>query len=132
MCDGDARSELPVYRVLVVDDDADMRQMVTAMLGKQYLVTEAGDGATGLALLTEHGADLVILDVSMPGMNGWEVCRRIKTDPALRQTPVLMLTLRSFLLDDLELEQAHPDAFLNKPFDRADLFGQVFRCLDKR
>jgi DNA-binding response OmpR family regulator len=126
---GEGARERPVYQVLMIDDDRDVRAMVVAMLGRQYRVMEAGDGATGLRLLGEHGADLVILDVTMPGLNGWEVCRRIKDDPATAGVPVLMLTVRSAVRDEMEMSLARPDGLLNKPFDRADLFGQVVRCL---
>jgi CheY-like chemotaxis protein len=132
MREGEAGTELGVPRVLVVDDDAEMRAMVRKMLGKWYDVREAGDGAEALALLAAEGADLVILDVTMPGMNGWEVCQRIKSDPATQAIPVLMLSVRSQVRDDLEMERARPDAFLNKPFDRADLFGKVVQCLGNR
>jgi len=118
--------------ILIIDDDTDIRLLVVMLLESAgHTATEAANGLEGLAYLAAHGADCVLLDINMPDMNGWEVCRRIKADPATTQTPVVILTVRSALQDSAELKSARPDGFLNKPFDRAHLFQIIDDVLVK-
>jgi putative two-component system response regulator len=104
-------------RVLVVDDDAQNRKLIRACLAvRGWAVTEADDGARGLSLIRDTDFDLVFLDVMMPGMNGYEVCRRIKSQDPTRAIPVVLVTA----LDDIESRvagiQSGADDFLTKPF----------------
>ena len=82
-------------RILIVDDDELTVRTVRRMLEKQgFQVLAAYDGATGLEKAREEKPDLLILDIEMPGMDGYEVCRRLQSDPLTAMTPVLMLTGR--------------------------------------
>ena len=89
----------------------------------------AGTGEEGLALLAEHGADLVLLDVMMPGMSGWEVCRRIKANPATAKIPVVILTVRDMQKEDEAQFAACAEAYINKPFHHTELRQIVARLL---
>jgi DNA-binding response OmpR family regulator len=110
-------------RVLVIDDDADTRGLVAELLGRAGLsVDQAGDGRAGLRAL--HGAppDLVVLDVSMPELDGWQTLERIRD---LSDVPVLMLTGRGDELERVRGLQAGADDYLVKPFGRQELVARV-------
>ena len=82
-----------VERILLVEDEKTISELVAESLKRRgYLVETAFDGDTGLFAVETSLPDLVILDVMLPGMDGWEVCRRIHENPATRRIPVLMLT----------------------------------------
>jgi len=112
--------------ILVVDDIAANRQTLRELLdAPDYLVLEAADGPAGLRLAAETPPDLVLLDVMMPGMDGFEVCRRLRADAHLAAVPVVMVTA----LDDQASRttgiQAGADDFITKPFNRAELRARV-------
>ncbi len=112
--------------ILIIDDETDIRLLVAMLLESAgHTVADAASGEEGLSYLVTHGADCVFLDINMPGMNGWEVCRRIKADPATAKIPVIIQTVRSALQDTTELESTKPDGFLNKPFDKSDLLAAM-------
>ena len=102
-------------RVLVADDSAVMRQALTGLLRSQgHEVEQAADGAEAIALLLAHLPDVVLLDLSMPRVTGWVVCRLMKEDPALCRIPVLVLTALSGPEDRFWAEQSGADGFLAK------------------
>jgi signal transduction histidine kinase len=112
--------------VLVVDDNLQNREVAEGhLVGAGYRVIQAEGGAEGLALLTARRPDLVMLDVLMPGMDGYETCRRIRALPEVGDTPVLFLTA----LGDLETHRAAmesgADDFLTKPLNRTELLIRV-------
>lgn len=112
--------------VLVVDDDSHNRHMFSVLLQRSgYTVHVARDGEEGLALLDVHGADIVLLDVQMPGIDGFEVCRRIKADPRTRLTPVVLVTGLDARTHRIEGIVAGADDFLSKPFDAEELQARV-------
>jgi DNA-binding response OmpR family regulator len=121
-------------RVLVVDDEQDIRQLIALILGATgYEVVQAASGLEGLRALEEHEVDLVILDIMMPEMDGWEVCKHIKSQPRQKELPVLILTVRSQPLDRvIGLEVVHADDYLTKPFERRELLATVERLLSAR
>ena len=112
--------------VLAVDDDPSARGAIASALEELgFQVWQAGDGETALELATGHQPDVVLLDVQMPGMDGFEVCRRLKRDPETRLIPVVFLTgfgTRQAKLDGLE---AGGTDFLNKPCDLMELEVRV-------
>ncbi|OPZ82895.1 MAG: Transcriptional regulatory protein AfsQ1 [bacterium ADurb.Bin429] len=113
--------------ILIIDDEADIRALVSLMLQDAgYTVHEAGNGTDGLAQLKENDINLVIIDVMLPDVSGWEVCRRIKETSTL---PVIIFTVRSQVYDEARLASVHPDAFINKPFERIELLETVARLL---
>jgi signal transduction histidine kinase len=112
--------------VLIVDDDATARETLVAMLeGEDYELQLAKDGMQALQMLEQLRPDLILLDVMLPGMDGFEVCRRIRATPPLAEVPILMLTA----LDDrdslLKAIESGADDFLTKPADHRELAARV-------
>jgi DNA-binding response OmpR family regulator len=114
-------------RVLVVEDDPVINQAVSERLEAEgYDVVRASDGPGAVAAYAEHGPDLVVLDVMLPGYDGHEVCRRIQAD---RPVPVLMLTARTDEADILVGLGVGADDYLTKPFRMRELVARVAALL---
>ena len=110
-------------RVLVVDDESDIRMLVTELLKRGgYDVLEAADGRAGLRILHEEMPDLVVLDVSMPVLDGWQTLERIRD---LSDVPVIMLTARDGELEKVRGLKAGADDYVTKPFGRQELLARV-------
>jgi len=118
-------------KVLIADDAPDIAKMVAfgaRMACPGCRVTIAGDGAEALKRFDEEGADLVILDVSMPPPNGFEVCRHIRETS---QVPILMLTVREDIVDKVRAFDSGADDYLTKPYDQLELVARL-RALARR
>jgi DNA-binding response OmpR family regulator len=114
-------------RVLVVEDDRVINQAVSDRLAAEgYAVVRAYDGPGAVAAYAEHGPDLVVLDVMLPGYDGHEVCRRIQAD---QPVPVLMLTARVEEADVLAGLAGGADDYLTKPFSMKELVARVAALL---
>jgi DNA-binding response OmpR family regulator len=110
-------------RVLVIDDDDDIRGLVVELLQRAGLTVEqAPDGRAGLRAFHKSPADLVVLDVSMPELDGWETLERIRD---LSDVPVIMLTARGAELERVRGLQAGADDYMVKPFGRQELVARV-------
>ena len=96
---------------------------------KGFDVTEASDGETAWALAGMGGFDLLLLDVMMPGMSGWEVCKRVKQTPATKDTAVVMLTGMGETLNDMNSPLFSADSWLDKPFDFSELERKIRETL---
>jgi signal transduction histidine kinase/ligand-binding sensor domain-containing protein len=118
--------------ILIVEDNPDVREYVSSILGTTYRVVEAVDGVEGLEKARSASPDLVVSDVMMPRMDGNEMCRRIKDDPELDHLPVLLLTARA--TNDLRIEglEARADDFLAKPFNARELMTRVANLIALR
>ncbi len=111
-------------KVLVVDDEPSLRQALERALGlEHYEVRVAGDGRAALDHLVEHRVDAIVLDVAMPGVDGLEVCRRLRS--AGDRTPVLMLTARDAVDDRVAGLDAGADDYLVKPFALKELKARL-------
>lgn len=119
-------SKLIPNRILVVDDDPRVRKTLERMLRTEGLeVFLAGDGEEALAIIAEEDPDLVLLDVIMPGMNGLQVCKSLKSDPARRLTPVVLITGLGDVEDRVAGIRAGADDLLTKPFEQVELLARV-------
>jgi signal transduction histidine kinase len=112
-------------RVLVVEDNAELRQLFRDLLSPSYEVLLAADGENGLAAVRKERPDLVLSDVMMPGMSGTSLCASIKADPLLASTPVVLITARSGADAALEGFAAGADEFVEKPFHPRVLLARV-------
>jgi two-component system cell cycle response regulator DivK len=116
----------PARTILVVDDDVDIREMLRTVLARAaHRVVEAEHGAEALALIEARHPDLVLLDVNMPVLNGYEACRRLKADPATRAIPVVMLTAATQDDDRERGLAAGADGYVTKPFSPGALLAQL-------
>jgi signal transduction histidine kinase/ligand-binding sensor domain-containing protein/AraC-like DNA-binding protein/ActR/RegA family two-component response regulator len=119
--------------VLIIEDNAEVREFVRATLAPAgYRLLLAADGRAGVALAQAEVPDLVVSDVMMPGLNGYEVCQQLKTDVATSHIPVVLLTAKSGPEAKLEGLETGADAFLAKPFDPRALRAQVRNLLALR
>jgi len=122
--------------VLVADDEPSMLELVAQHLktldDPRLVVIEASDGEQAWKLAREHLPDLVVLDVMMPGMSGWEVCRKIREDVALAHTGVVMLTGIGENLNQMTSPLYGADAYIDKPFDFEELDEKVKAALSAR
>lgn len=116
--------------ILVVDDEPDLVEMLKLQLeAKGYKVTTASDGQEALEKVREIKPDLVLLDIMMPKMDGYQVCRMIKFDDELKHIAVVMLTARVQERDQKTGEEVGADAYLTKPFEYRDLLAKVAELL---
>ncbi len=117
-------------RVLVVDDDDDMRALMVMLLGATYDVAAARDGAEGLEMARRLRPDLVVLDLLMPRMHGFEVCHHIRADAEMKAVKVLISSSKSYLHDmTTAVDETGADAYIVKPFDITDLKVRVAALL---
>jgi CheY-like chemotaxis protein len=119
--------------VLIADDDAEMRRLVRKSLEKLGLrIVEARDGEEAIARLVEHRPQGAVLDVMMPGLSGWEVCKYIRSKPEYEHLAVLMLTAIGKTTNEMTAPLYGADAYLDKPFEVAELTATVKRILEER
>jgi DNA-binding response OmpR family regulator len=118
--------------VLIVEDNTSVRQFVREQLDPYYRVLEAGNGAEGLELAVSSLPDLVLSDVSMPEMDGYELCRTLKHDKRTCHIPVVLLTARTGRADKLHGLDTGADSWLVKPFDSWELVVQVRNLIEQR
>jgi CheY-like chemotaxis protein len=114
------------FRVVLVDDDPDLRKLVklTLEFTAGWEVTTAADGAEGIEAVRDLKPDVAVVDIMMPGMDGYEVCRRLKDDPDTADVPVVFLTARREL-DETKVEEARATGVIIKPFEPDQLADQL-------
>jgi CheY-like chemotaxis protein len=118
-------------RILVVEDNPDNRVLLHAILDDHYEVRDADNGREGLELIGRWRPDLVLLDVSLPEMDGLEVARRAKADPTTRHIPLIAVTAHAMAGDRNRCEEAGCDDHLSKPFRVEDLLATVRKWIDR-
>lgn len=117
-------------RIVVVDDEPAFRELATIILtAAGHQVLTAPDGAQGLDVLRQGGADLALLDVNMPGLTGFELCAELRRDPKLRRIPVMFLTVNKLPSDQKRGFDSGADDYLVKPFTPEELRARVFALL---
>lgn len=122
----------PPRRLAVVEDNADNRLLLQALLGDRYDLLEYDNGASALEGIAAQRPDLVLLDISLPGMDGNEILQRIRRDAALRDLPVIALTAHAMAGDREKFLAAGFDDYITKPImDETRLFTSIERLLGK-
>jgi len=111
--------------ILIVDDDPAMLRLLGHLLGKDYCLAEASSGEEALAILSKYSADLVMLDIVMPGIDGHETCRRIRSRPNGRAIQVIMVSARSSHDEQVRAYAAGADDYVVKPFEPHTLHSRV-------
>lgn len=114
-------------KIMVVDDETDIRFVIRMMLEKEgYEVVTAESGEEAIEILKDESPDLILLDVMMPGLDGWETCTKIKSDKKTIQTPVVMLTAKTAEEDKIKaLDQCGAQWHISKPIDRPKFIETV-------
>jgi two-component system, cell cycle response regulator DivK len=116
--------------ILLVDDDPDSRYVYGAMLRHRgYEVVEATDGAEGIRLARERAPDLIVMDLGLPGMDGWDATAAIRRDATVGRTPVLALTVHTYGTHRVRARAAGCDGFIEKPCTPHDLVREIERHL---
>jgi two-component system cell cycle response regulator DivK len=113
-------------RILVIEDHEENRQILRDLFATVgYSLIEAATGDEGIALAGAHRPDLILMDIQLPGMDGYEATRRIKADPALRRIPLIVVTSYALSGDDVKAREAGCDDYVTKPFSPRALLAKV-------
>ena len=117
-------------RILVVDDDREILDLTSAVLRDGgYQVLTACDGRQGVAMAQTEGPDLILLDINMPGLDGWEALRVLRIDDETRRIPVAMFSVRYDLAEKMEALKRSADDYIVKPFSYDEMLERVARLL---
>jgi two-component system, cell cycle response regulator DivK len=113
-------------RILVVEDTEDNRQIIRDLLTSAgYEMIEAVDGEEGVAMAAQHRPDLILMDIQLPGLDGYEATRRIKAQPELKHIPIIAVTSYALSGDEAKTREAGCDAYVAKPFSPRQLLAKV-------
>ena len=118
--------------ILLIEDNVDLRTFMRVELSSRYDIIEAGDGLEGLAKAIEENPDLIITDVMMPEMDGFELCRKLREEPETSHVPIIMLTAKSSDEHNVEGVEAGADVYFAKPLNMLKLIPQIENLLDLR
>jgi len=117
--------------VLVVDDSPTVRKIVQLTLQREHIrVVTAGDGLSALAAVADEQPDLILLDIMLPRMDGYNICQVVRKNMAYKDMPIVMLSGKDGLFDKMRGKLAGSTEYMTKPFDSADLVQTVKRHLD--
>lgn len=119
-------------KVLLVDDNADMRLYLRECLAGKYAIVEAADGDEGIALAISEVPDLIVTDVMMPGTDGMQLCHAVKTDEKTSHIPIILLTARVGVDFRIEGYAVGADAYIPKPFSAQELHARVENLIENR
>jgi len=113
-------------RILVIEDEKEMLEAVRLRLeANSYEVISASDGAEGLSQARSEKPDLIVMDIMLPKMDGFTVCRMLKFDENYKNTPIIMLTARTQEMDVARGKEMGADAYLTKPFKSEELLAKI-------
>ena len=113
-------------RILVIEDNEDNRRIVRDLLASVgYEMIEAVTGEEGLRMAETHRPDVILMDIQLPGLDGYEVTRRIKANPALRHITIIAVTSYALSGDDVKAFEAGCDAYFAKPYDPIALLAKI-------
>jgi two-component system, cell cycle response regulator DivK len=118
-------------KILVVDDTDWNRDLLVQLLEEDYQVVQAVDGAEGVHKTEEEKPDLILMDLGMPVMDGWEATRRIKANDALKNIPIIAVTSHAMVGDEIEARKAGCDDYLPKPIDEDLLHKKIKKFLNE-
>ncbi len=118
--------------ILLIEDNMDLRTFMRVELSSRYDILEAGDGLEGLATAIRENPDLIITDVMMPEMDGFELCRKLREEPETSHVPIVMLTAKSSDEHNVEGVEAGADVYFAKPLNMLKLIPQIENLLDMR
>ncbi len=119
-------------KILVVEDDPSLMRFITHVLDREgYVVISAGNGLVGLKKAKEEKPDLVLLDVMLPGLDGFEVCHRIRSDETISHIPVIMMSAKGQDADKTTALNVGANEFYVKPVDRLILLAKIIELLPK-
>jgi len=119
--------------VLVIEDDPAQRRLLERMLGaRDFRVLTAADGEAGVEIAAAGHPDLIVLDVMMPRLNGYQACRALKGNPGTAAIPIIMLTTKDQPADAFWASEVGADLFLHKPIDLPLLFAEIDRLTGSR
>lgn len=116
-------------KILIVEDVELNRDLLVQLLEDDYHIVTATDGAAGIETAARETPDLILMDLSLPIMDGWEATRRLKTDERLRDIPIIVLTAHAMHGDEEKARACGGDDFLTKPVDEDLLFARIERFL---
>ena len=113
-------------RILIVEDQEDNRQILRDLLSStDYEIVEAENGVEALAAVAKQRPDLILMDIQLPVMDGYEATRRIKANPVLRQIPIIVVTSYALSGDDTKAFAAGCDGYVAKPYDPIALLAKI-------
>ncbi len=116
-------------KILIVEDVEYNRDLLVQLLEEEYEVVTAADGAAGIEAAARERPDLILMDLSLPGVDGWEATRRLKAEPETEAIPVIALTAHAMQGDEERARACGCDDYLTKPIDEDQLFAKLARLL---
>ena len=119
-------------KIFIADDESGFVSTLTSRLEFEgFETTTAADGKAAMEMIPDEKPDLILLDIMMPAMNGYQVCRELKENPDTSSIPILMLTAKSQESDKFWGQEAGADAYVTKPFDMDELIAEMRALLDE-
>jgi len=120
---------MPKKKILVVDDTEWNRDLIVQLLEDEYTVIEAVDGEDGVKKTEQEKPDLILMDLGMPVMDGWEATRKIKANPDLKHIPVIAVTSHAMVGDEIQARDAGFDDYIPKPVDEELLMKKIKKLI---
>ena len=115
--------------ILIVDDTEWNRDLLVQLLEDDYTILQAVDGGDGVRMTEAHKPDLILMDLGMPVMDGWEATRKIKANDALKNIPIIAVTSHAMIGDEIDARKAGCDDYLPKPIDDEVLIQKIKRFI---